>query len=540
MRIRMTTCRRSLAIAALCLAACGDGDPGDPLAVEIDTGVLHGIELGQTRAFLGVPYAAPPVGPDRWRPPQPTLPWDGVRDAISVGIQCPQALSLSGPGGDEDCLFLNVWTPTSPGDDGLVPVMVWLHGGAFVFGSGGDKFYSGQHLAETYGVVVVTLSYRLGALGFLAHPALAAEDPAYPSSGNYGFDDQRAALGWVQRNIAQLGGDPGNVLLFGESAGGYSTCAHYVSPRSAGLFSRAIVESGLCTSPLLEATRAEAEATGTKVAQDLGCPATGPEAVACLRAKPVDALLAATALPQPQSQPPGGPLYLGDTASLLATRPSVDGFVVEQPMRAAFAAASFPPRPLIVGTTRDEGTLFHSPLFATEVTTDAEYRAALARRFGQNNVAAIVARYPASAFASPNRALAEVSGDAFFVCPARQTARDAAAAGAPVYLYSFEQPPELPLFADLGVFHSAEIPFVFGTDPAYPLGRVGESGAATAATLQALWTQFAAAADPNGVGPAWPAFERAGDRHLVIGPTIAAGSGHKAAACDFWDVLLRP
>jgi para-nitrobenzyl esterase len=540
MRMSMKTCRPLLAGAALCLAACGDDDKGDPLDVEIDTGVLHGIELGRTRAFLGVPYAAPPVGPDRWRPPQPAVPWDGVREAISVGIQCPQGLSISGPGGDEDCLFINVWTPTSPGDDGLVPVMVWLHGGAFVFGSGGDKYYSGQHLAETYGVVIVTLSYRLGALGFLAHPALAAEDPAYPASGNYGLDDQHAALGWVQRNIAQFGGDPGNVLLFGESAGGYSTCAHYVSPRSAGLFARAIVESGLCTSPVLEATRAEAEATGTQVAQDLGCPVTGPEAVACMRAKPVDALLAATALPPMQSQPPGGPLYLDAGASLLATRPSVDGFVVQRPMRDAFLTGGFAPRPLIVGTTRDEGTLFHSPLFANEVTTDAEYRAALGRRFGQSNVAGIVARYPVSAFGSPNRALAEVSGDAFFVCPARQTARTAAAGGAPVYLYSFEQLPELPILDGLGVFHSAEIPFVFGTDPAYPLGRAGEGGAATAAALQAMWTQFAATGDPNGTGPEWPAFDRAGGRHLVIGPTIAAGSGHKAAVCDFWDSLKLP
>ncbi len=532
-------CRLALASAALWLAASG-GDDEDPLAVEIDTGVLHGVEQGGTRAFLGIPYAAPPVGAERWRPPQPAAPWDGVREATTVGVQCPQALSLAGPGGDEDCLSVNVWTPTRAGDDGLVPVMVWLHGGGFVFGSGGDKFYAGRFLAETYGVVIVTVNYRLGVLGFLAHPALAVEDPAYPSSGNYGLDDQLAALGWVQRNIARFGGDPGNVLLFGESAGGYSTCAHYVSPRSEGLFARAIAQSGLCTSSVLEATRAEAEATGVELAQDLGCPPTGPEAVACLRGKPADALLAATALPAAADQPPGGPLYIGGSASLLTTRPSVDGFVVQKPMREAFAAGGFEPRPLIVGTTRDEGTLFHSPLFAVEVTTDAEYRAALGRRFGQSNVAAIVARYPVAAFGSPNRALAEVTGDAFFVCPARQAARDAAAAGAPVYLYSFERLPEVAAFPGLGVFHSAELPFVFGTDPAYPLAQVGASGAATAAALQAMWTQFAATGDPNGTGPEWPAFDRAGDRHLVIGDTIAAASGHKAAACDFWDAFPLP
>jgi len=543
--MEMTTCRLALALALAAVTSIGGlgcGDNRDPLEVEIDTGVVHGIAQGGTRAFLGIPYAAPPVGADRWRPPRPAGAWEGVREAIAAGVQCPQALSLAGAGGDEDCLFVNVWTPPgAEAGDGL-PVMVWLHGGAFIFGSGGDKYYGGSVLAGTYGVVVVTVSYRLGAFGFLAHPALAAEDPAYPASGNYGLEDQRAALQWVQRNVARFGGDPGRVLLFGESAGGYSTCVHYVSPRSEGLFSHALVESGLCTSPVLEVTRAEAEVAGAALAQQLGCPTGGQEAVACLRGVPADALLAATAPPLPSAgtQPPGGPLYLGAGASVLSMLPNVDGFVLKTSLGEAFAAGGFAPRPLVIGTNRDEGTLFHSPLFAIEVTTEAEYRAALSRRFGAANTAAIVARYPVAAFPGPNRALAEVSGDALFVCPARRAARGAAAAGAPVYLYSFEREPEQAAFAGLGVFHSAEIPFVFGID-SFPLGLAGASGQGVAAAVQGMWTRFAATADPNGPngsdGPAWPTFDRAGDRHLVIGDPSAAGSGHKAAACDFWDGL---
>lgn len=521
-------------LAALALAACGD--ERDPLEVEIDTGVLHGIAQGGTRAFLGIPYAAPPVGADRWRPPQPALPWDGVREALSVGVQCPQTLSLTGAGGSEDCLFVNVWTPTAAGDDGLVPVMVWLHGGAFIFGSGGDKYYNGRLLAETYGVVVVTVNYRLGPLGFLAHPALTAEDPAYPSSGNYGLDDQRAALQWVQRNIAKLGGDPGRVLLFGESAGGFSTCVHYVSPRSEGLFAAAISQSGLCASPLLETTLAEAEAGGAAVAQALGCPATGPDAVACMRGKPAEALLSATALPPIAQVPPGGPLYVSATGSLLSTLPNVDGLVLPASLGQAFAAGNFEPRPLVLGTNRDEGTLFHSSLFAVEVTDDAQYQAALARRFGQSKVAAIVARYPAVAFESPNRALAEVTGDAFFVCPARRTARGAATAGAPVYLYSFEREPAQPFLPGLGVFHSAELPFLFGTDPAFPLSRVGD-GQPTADLMQQLWTRFAATGDPNAGEPSWPPFARTDERHLVLDNTPRGAIDHKRAICDFWDAL---
>jgi para-nitrobenzyl esterase len=206
----------------------------------------------------------------------------------------------------------------------------------------------------------------------------------------------------------------------------------------------------------------------------------------------------------------------------------------------AFAGGEFEPRPLIVGANRDEGTLFHSAFFATEVEDEVAYRAALERRFGLANVDAIVARYPVAAFPSANRALAEVTGDAFFACPARRTARGAAAAGAPTYFYSFERALDQPFLSDLGVFHSSEIPFLFQSDPKFPLGRVG-SGQAVADALQGYWTRFAATHDPGGDGAvAWPPYDAAGDRHLTIDLTSVEGSGLRRAACDFWDALPVP
>jgi para-nitrobenzyl esterase len=508
----------------LLLAACGGS--GDELTITIDSGTLHGVLQGETRAFLGVPYAAPPVGPLRWKPPQPAIPFDGTREAIAVGSQCPQSFSLAGPGGEEDCLFLNVWTPR--GADGA-PVMVWLHGGAFVFGSGGDPYYSGRYLAESYGAIIVTVNYRLGPLGFLAHPALTAEDPAYPSSGNYGIDDQLAALQWVQRNIAAFGGDTTRVALWGESAGGFSACVHYVSPRSADLFAWAISESGLCASPVTEPTHADAEAIGIALAEQLGC--TGAGALACLRAKSADDLLNATALPPPAQQLPGGPFY---AATIPIPTPNIDGFVVPKSLRQAFAEGGFPARPLLLGTNHDEGTLFHSVLFAKEVTTETEVRDALTRRFGAAKVDAIVAQYPIASYPSAQAALAQITGDAFFVCPARWTARGALAAGAPVFRYTFDELPESAALSGLGTFHSAEIPYVFGNDN-FPLATVGASGLPLSAAMQGYWTRFAATGSPAGGDVEWPG--AANDQVLELHDPVTATSTLPAAPCDFWDAL---
>jgi para-nitrobenzyl esterase len=310
-----------------------------------------------------------------------------------------------------------------------------------------------------------------------------------------------------------------------------SACLHYVSPRTEGLFHAAIAQSGVCTAGELEPTLAEAEAAGIAIAEALGC-GTG-DIAACLRGKTSDELLAVTGLPMPGAQLPGGPFYQG--TRLIGTLPNIDGHVIARSTAEAFASGDFAPRPIVIGTNRDEGTLFHAALLAAEVADEAEYHAALTRRFG-DAADAIAARYPAGAFSSPNRALAEVTGDALFVCPARRTARAAATAGAPVYLYSFERELEQPFLPELGVFHSAEIPFLFNSDPRFPLGRVG-SGQPVADALQGYWSRFAATGDPDGGDVAWPRYATGDERALVIDLATTVRSGHKAELCDFWDAL---
>jgi len=517
---------RRLLMLLVILAACGDGG-GDGLTIEIETGTVVGTQSSDVRSFRGIPYAAPPTGANRFRAPQPAEAWSEPRDAIELGAQCPQALSLAGRSEEEDCLFVNVWSPVGAKK---LPVMVWLHGGAFILGSGGDKYYDGAALAAE-DVVVVTLNYRLGMFGFLSHPALRSDDPAFPTAGNYGLEDQRFALEWVQRNIAAFGGDPKRVTLFGESAGGYSTCVHYLSSRTSGLFEAAISESGLCGSPVLEIPRATAEAQGVTLAESLGCPGTDAAAVACLRAKPAAALLAATPLPA-NTDPPGGPIY--QAKILPGSLPSVDGYVIEKPLAAAITG-SFEKRPLIIGNVKDEGTLFHSLLFAQEVPDEAAYRAALAMRYDATTVDAIASMYPIATYGSANRALAEVTGDSLFMCPSRRTATAVAAAGAPVFRYSWERALEQPFTANLGVFHSSELPFVFGND-AFPLGRVG-SGAELSTTIMQYWTQFAKTHDPNVAGALeWPAYDGA-DKQLVFDVPMRTTSGIKTAPCAFWDSL---
>jgi para-nitrobenzyl esterase len=531
----MTRASRA-AVVVFALAACSNSNPLD---VTVDSGPLHGVDsgTGNIRAFLGIPYAAPPVGDLRWRAPQPVAKWSGTLQATHVGLQCPQLLSYSGPSYDEDCLYLNVWSPTGAHD---LPVMVWLHGGAFIFGSGGDKWYQGDLLAQ-HGVVVVTLNYRLGALGFMANPASDDEDPAYPTSGNYGLEDQRFALEWVQRNIAAFGGDPTRVTLFGESAGGFSTCVHYLSDRTQGLFAAALAESGLCGASILAPGHANAESLALDLGTQLGCPGSTASSLACLRAVPAQTIVEATALPPLMSQTPGGPFY---QLTILGNQlPNVDGYVLVQPMRAEFAAGQFEKRPLLLGTNRDEGTLFHSSVYALPVTDEADYEAALSVRFLSENVPAIVAQYPIANFTSANAAIAAVTGDAFFVCPARAAACGAVPAGASVFRYSFEQPLFNPFEQGLGVFHSSEIPFVFGHDD-YPLGMLGTAGVPLSAAMQQYWTTFGKTYAPGDGGSgaeggvAWPPYDATMDPYqLLVAPKISATAGLKTDLCDFWDQL---
>ena len=518
----MRPCRPSLVALAFVVlgsfGACADRSGPEAVPIQEGTtialadGAIEGEVVGGTRRFLGIPFAAPPVGPLRWRPPRPPVPWSGTLETKSFGSACPQRPSTLGtPSENEDCLHLNVWTP-DPAPAAPLPVMVWFHGGGNEFGSTGDiiplglggLIFDGRLLSERRDVVVVTTNYRLGKLGFFAHAALAGEDPDAPYGGNQGLLDQRAALLWVRSNIAAFGGDPGNVTIFGESAGSADVCFHVVSPASRGLFHRAISQSGGCTTR--QDTAAEGDALARRIADAVGC-ADAADQLACLRAAPVGALL----------------------DSDVAVGPTVDGgFLPDQP-RVLLAAGDFADVPYVLGSNADEGTIFF--LGIPPVTSEDEYLAALRERWGDR--AEEIARvYPASAFASPQDALERVVGDSGLVCGTYDSARRVAAAGGPVWLYNFArwvQIPELqPL--DLRALHGAEIAYVFGSPPP-PTG----ADAALVEAIQGYWTRLARDGDPNGDDAvSWPRYDDADDRRLNLDVPISVVRDFRRTECGYW------
>ena len=422
--------------------------------VETLAGPVVGAAAATGQAFLGIPYAAPPVGDLRWRAPQPVAAWTTPRSATELGATCLQNLSLdaqvgrrgSGPLlGQEDCLTLNVYAPPAAAAGQGRPVMVWVHGGALLLGSSGQ--YDPSVLARNTGNVVVTFNYRLGALGFLAHPGLRG----YPGEGAFGLLDQQAALRWVHANIAEFGGDPHRVTLFGQSAGAWSTCYQMASPGAAGLFNRAILESGACITRETSLPAASAEAGGERMAAALGC--GGPDVLACLRSKPAEDV--AEALPERD----------GVTGSN-SWAPATGLDVLPLAPQEAFASGRFNKVPVIDGTNRDEGRLFgYLRGFQADLLTGESYEAEIGRLFPAE-AAAILEHYPANAFESPRLAYAAVLTDGLFACPARALDRLLARI-VPVYAYEFDDPaapfslPVPPWAAPMKAYHTAEISYVF-------------------------------------------------------------------------------
>jgi para-nitrobenzyl esterase len=497
----------------------GTGGGAEAVVVTTDKGPVKGAVVGKTRVFFGIPYAAPPVGPLRWKPPQPAAAWTDARDGTVQGLYCPQLNALSPTpmtGTSEDCLTVNVWTPAAkPATP--VPVMVWIHGGGFTIGSGAESTYDGQALSEATGAVIITINYRLGPLGWLSHSALQAEDAAHPSSGMYGFEDQRAALAWTKANAAAFGGDPANVTLFGESAGGIATCLHVLAPKSAGLFQRAIIESGPCA--LGGTTEKAAEVQGDTFATALGCtdPAT---ALTCMRAKTADDLLVALP-PKPAEIGPGGGTWL----------PVVDGFNIPDQPGNLLAAGMFSKVPIILGSNKNEGTIFFK--IGLTVTSDADYLALVDGMFAGKG-AEIVAQYPSASFPSPQDAATEAIGDGLFVCPTRRAARGFAKGGAPTYRYEFNHPVDTVIFQGLGAFHSSEVPFIFQN--AYLGFTLGAPEKALSKTMIGYWFGLAKGGDPNGgTALAWPKYDATAEQDMVLDLTQSTSAGLKKALCDFWD-----
>jgi para-nitrobenzyl esterase len=492
------------------------------LTVQLIDGLVEGVVDGETFSFRGLPYAAPPVGVLRWAPPAPPLPWTGVRAAAHFGSDCTQVGNDGEPGGTEDCLFLNLWTPTTS-TAGARPVMVFIHGGGLSQGSGAQPIYAGADLARNTQTIVVTFNYRLGALGFLAHPALSAE--VTPStSGNYGALDQLAALAWVRQNIARFGGDPTKVTLFGESAGATSVATLLTSPLAKGLFARVILQSAAFTA---HPTLSTAEAVGDALASELGC-ASAPDVVGCLRALPANTVLEKSL-----------PLNLRFQTLLEAPRPYrflpvIDGQVLTGQPLATFRSGGHHPVPVMIGNNATEAGYFALNRTIPRVTDLASYRAALDQLFG-SKATSVLATYPAATDSAAFGAYLAALSDAVMLCRARTVARALIQGQTePVYRFHFTQTLRGPQRV-YGSFHTLELFFLFRTLAAYSYAPDSRE-LAVSDSMQGYWGRFAATGDPNGGNAtAWPLFVTGSDDTLELGETQAVLKNLRTDQCDFWD-----
>lgn len=505
---------------------CGANVAPAPGVVITDSGAIRGKESEGTWAYLGIPYAKPPVGTLRWALPAAPGCWDGIRDAMELGPACPQLDEDGAVVGDEDCLTINVWAPKDP-PPVLLPVLVFLHGGGNVQGASSQKAEDGTpidddaKLAASRGVVVVTLHYRLGAMGFLAHPLLTNENGEAGTSGSYGLYDQLFALEWVQRNAERFGGDPNRVLLFGESAGGLDTCLLVTSPLAKGLFSAALVESGGCVARPL----AEGESLGVTFATEAGCGGAA-DPVACLRGLSAQAVIEAHPV-------------VPDVAGKLdpTFQPTIDGLILTGNPMDVLESGMHNHVPFVVGANSDETSRVIPPM------SEAGYEQAVKTLFGEGLGEAVLAAYPVADYDSPRAAMVALTSDAKFICPARRIARAVAGAQAePVYRYHFTHALENagPAAKALGAWHGLELAFVFGHIGLQ--NYVPSSGEqALSAAMAGYWSRFAASGDPNEDGaPVWPSYDPETDTYLELDTTITAAQGVRTAQCDFWDSFLPP
>jgi len=497
-RVLRTVLRIALLLPPLVAAAA----QSDLSKVKIDTGVLQGLSQNDITSFKGIPFAAPPVGKNRWRTPQPAAKWKGIRQATQYSPDCmqlpfPSDAAPLGTPPNEDCLYLNVWTPAHTADANL-PVMVWIYGGGFVNGGSSPAVYSGRHFAQG-GVVFVSFNYRLGRFGFFSFPALSTQETGKPLN-NYAYMDQIAALHWVQRNIHAFGGDPKNVTIFGESAGGGSVLMLLTSPITKGLFEKAIVESGggrdsLLGARYLDKTSPEglpsAESVGVAFARSMGINGTGPAALAKLRALPakkiVDSLNMASMAKQTA-------IYAG---------PIIDGKIVTETPQQALLSGHYWKVPIMIGAnSADIG-------FSRWHTLAQIWTA-----FGSKSKEAEAAFDPSG---SGNARMVgwKIAADMMMTEPARFVASTAAADGVPAYEYRFSYVAQSLRKKWPGAFHASEIPYVFDTVAAKYGSELALSDAEIAKQANDYWLNFAKTGDPNGSGlPHWPAYHADTDRLL--------------------------
>jgi para-nitrobenzyl esterase len=500
---------------------------GSDALVQIDSGALRGTYIGSTAAFRGIPYARPPVAELRWAAPLPVVPWQGVKEASQPGSACTQPAAGLVPfiapmakaygsnfaqppvQSSEDCLYLDVWAPQWPAKQAL-PVMVWLHGGSNTVGSGTQSTYDGVSLTQ-HGVVLVTLNYRLGVMGFFSHPELSKESPHH-GSGNYGLLDQLAALAWVKRNIAQFGGDPDNVTLFGESAGAIDAARLMASPLSTGLFRRVISESG----PAFEQSRSlsEAEAFGSAVS---ALTPSDSQSTALQRLRALPAAEVEKLVIQAKEHFPAD-----------ITSATTDGWVLPQSPQQAFLSGSIQKVDLLIGINGRELSAFRLSAAASKPSGNQNsvagsggfkrFSAAARPYFGIWTNPAI-GLYLGKILVNRTAGLDQVANDLIAACPVGAMASLTNDSGQRVFVYRFDRSIPGKGEAELGAFHSLEVPYVFGSlaDPTWQWLPSTTDDSALSNLLQTYWTNFAKSGDPNAQGlPNWPAWSDARMEFLLV------------------------
>lgn len=512
-------------LALLLIAACAaTPDAGDPAVVRTADGPVRGMsgsDDGRTfRIFQGIPYAAPPVGALRWQPPVPPARWTGVRDATRPGLRCIQDVRADPDFGrptSEDCLNLTVWTPDGATPKARRPVMVWIHGGGFLNGS--SDIYNARRLVTRGDIVVVAINYRLGPLGFLAHPALTGPNGEAP--GNYGLADQQAALRWVRDNIAAFGGDPGKVTIAGESAGAMSVCDHLVAPESTGLFRSAIMQSGPCQ---VQATLQAAQRISGDYAAKVGC-ARAASVARCLRDLPADRLTT-------------GPPYVRIGSNILTGPVTGTRRLPIAPPTAA-VTGSTARVPVLIGSTADEFTLFVATTYLRRKGLPP-YRTLLADTFGAE-APAVAAQYPLSRYdGSTALAYAAAVTDGVFACPIGVLATSLSRRQ-PVYAYEFSDrtaPAPEPLRTvpfSVGAAHALELRYLFDMAGAPPLNPQQRE---LADRMIAYWSRFVTVGAPDAEGqPSWPSLDPEAPQHLSLqtGEPALIGDFVQRHRCGFWD-----
>lgn len=515
---------RGLSTLALLVGASTSVQAAVPI-IHTDQGDAQGLSANGVSRFLGLPFAAAPVGNLRWKAPQAPASWNGVRSATQFGNVCPQEPSaFSGRSETEDCLYLNVYRPENSGNQPL-PVMVWLHGGGYVLGAG--SHYDGAPLARQAKAVVVTVNYRLGIFGFGSLPGMQAENPA----ANYGIQDQQAALRWIKQHASRLGGDPNRITLLGQSAGGNSACVHLLSPQSAGLFNGAISQSGPCVL-LRNVPLSDVRAKSETVAQSLGCP-SGPQQLACMRQQSTVALMNAT------------PPNLDIIYSKPPWVPAIDGVTLPDAADKLLQTGRVNKVPVIFGGNHDEGRLFVALTFHLTPTpkgvSAADHSLAMKDMVGPTLAPLFTdVLYSAARYGSYDKALAAAVTDNFYACSSLSDAKTLSGQTR-TYAYEFNDPnapgaaPD-PYFT-WDAYHSAELAYLFQGETPSPVFTTAQQTLAD--QLVKYWANFAAKGDPNGPGlPQWRRFDRisAPVQNLAPGAVTTRDWGHfeRDHQCGVW------